>query len=126
MIKRLIFGLMFAVMAWAAPAMAQVQTAADVAGRLQSLVGKEYEGGLKFISVVAEDKTLVLTIDGQTGWNGVTQDEITQIFMGGFCADPDGAKFLKTSWIRIDTLDHGANLSKGKPTNTCPPPEEAK
>lgn len=123
MIKRLFLGLLLAMLVPAAPAFAQA-TAEEAATNLQGLVGKEYEGGVKFAAVAAEDNVLVITLDGTEGWAGVTPAEITEIFLGVFCAGPQSAAFLKSNFLRIDMLDRGTNLTKGKPVNTCTEPEE--
>lgn len=118
--RHLVIGLLLAVLAPSAPAFAQVMTAEEVAGPMQALVGKEYSGRLKVVSIAAEGNVLVLTIDGQAGWHGITPKQAVESFLAPFCADEDGRAFLKANMVRLDRLDRGANLERGEPTNSCP------
>jgi hypothetical protein len=121
MIKRIACGLGMAMLLAAAPALAQQQTMAQqTAANLQKMVGQKFEGDLLISAVAAESNTLVVTVDGQSGWSGLSQDQITNLLLAGFCQSPNAATFFQSSWLRVDTLDHGAGLKHGSPVNTCP------
>ena len=107
----------------AVPAMAQTATAptaAQAAQNLQAMVGQKFEGGVMIHAIASEGNTLVVTVDATEGWGGV-RGQATELFLGGLCGNPANANaFFQANYLRVDTLDKGADLQKGAPVNQCP------
>ena len=99
------------------------RTASEYASRTQSLVGQSY-GPMHIRSVEAENNSVVITIDGASGWRqGIPSYAMTAHFIDGFChADKAAGYFAEGRSLRFDTMEGGRYLIRGAPLDHCPPP----
>ena len=98
-------------------------SAADYAARTQSLVGQSY-GPMRIRSVEAENNSVVITVDGPSGWRqGMPSYAMTAHFIDGFChADKAVGYFAEGRSLRFDTMEEGRYPIHGAPLDHCPPP----
>ena len=116
MLKRLLFGLIL--IFFATPAMAQV-TAAGFVETLKPMEGKPLgDTTIILVSARAEDSVVVLTLDS-ADW-GVAREQITGVFLQGFCASGDDKGFFDNMQLRVDTLEKGQGLTVGEVIDKCP------
>ncbi len=112
-------GLAPAASAQAAPQAAKALTATDYATNMQSIVGQEFEGGVKIHAVKAEANTLVLTVTGPDDWSAnLGPDAISGALISGFCSTAPQF-FSNGVTMRVDSIDKG-ELAKGPLVSTCP------
>jgi hypothetical protein len=98
-------------------------SAADYAARTQNLVGQGY-GPMRIRSVEAENNSVVITVDGPSGWRqNMPSYAMTAHFIDGFCRDGKAAGyFAEGRSLRFDTLEQSRYPIHGAPLDHCPPP----
>lgn len=107
-------------LALAGPANAQALDAAAYAEALQPIVGQVYEGGVRISAIHAEQNILVVVVDGPDGWReGLSERQVSALFMDGFCEDEPPDFFSSGLAIRVDSLDGGQDLRRGPPQLGC-------
>jgi hypothetical protein len=97
--------------------------AADVADRMQSLVGQR-NGQVAIRSILAEGDVLVITLDGPPGWRqALPSYAMTAYFVDRVCEDSKAAQYFEHGRVlRVDSTDTGAHPVHGAPMDHCPPP----
>ena len=73
--------------------------------RCRTIVGQRYADGVTIARIFAEDRTLVIVLDGPPGWrDAMTADQVSSIFVGEASArKPDFDYFVDGNTMRIDT-----------------------
>lgn len=103
-----------------APSFAQTLGAADYARALQAIVGQVYEGGVTIRAIRSEGQTLVIVLDGPSGWRRPYSDtQVSDLFMSGFCTDAPRDFFESGVTIRVDSLDGGRASRRGPLETGC-------
>lgn len=107
-----------------APALATEASdfAARMAEGLQGLVGKQADSSFTITAIKAEGETLVINIDGESGWRAdKSAEDLSGAFVGGFCTK--AATLFDTGMkLRVDTSENGGEkLWKGPTVDHCPP-----
>lgn len=102
----------------------QASTASDlvgqVAGSLQSLVGKQPGSDIAISAITAEGETLVVKVDGPKAWRAnKTPAELSGLFVNGYCSKA-AATFDTGMKLRVDTTEDGAQLWQGPTIDHCP------
>ena len=101
-------------------------TPAQFAQAIQGVVGQTYEGGVRIARIYSEGQAVVIVLDGPPGWRNVgSAEQITNIFMGGFCDGRDFEYFVHGNEMRVDTSEGGTALRAGPPIRACPHPADA-
>lgn len=96
-------------------------TAADIAKNMQGAVGQKFEGGITLAAITSEGNTLVLRVDGPSGWrSALSPAEISSALVGGFCSSAPQF-FANGVTMRVDSVDGGQKLIKGPLVTACPP-----
>lgn len=102
----------------------QVQPAEAAKARaaaLQLAVGQSFEGGVKIQSVVANEDTVVITMDGPANWReGLDAAAISSALVFGFCQEAPDAFFADGVKLRVVSLDSGKAPLEGPVVAGCP------
>jgi hypothetical protein len=95
---------------------------------LRPMVGRDLGDGAKLTSVRADGQTLVMVMDGPTGWRtGLDQATIAWVLLEDACSRPGGFRlFDGTHKLRLDTTEGGNNLIQGQVIGHCPAPPVAR
>jgi hypothetical protein len=97
-------------------------TPAQFAAALQGMVGQRFEGGVTIARVFAEDRTLVIVLDGPAHWrDAMTAEQVSALFTGSFCEDSDFDYFVEGNAMRVDTTVAGTAGRPGPLIRTCAP-----
>jgi hypothetical protein len=117
MIKTILMALSLA--GQSAPAPLTV-TPAQFAQALQGVVGQRYEGGVTIARIFAEDRTLVIVLDGPPGWRtAMNAAQVSALFTGSFCEDAEFNYFVDGNTMRVDTTVAGAEFRPGPIIRGC-------
>ena len=95
--------------------------AARMAERLQDLVGKQQDSMFTITAIKAEDETLVISVDGPTGWReDKSGTDLSGAFVNGFCSKAANM-FDSGMKLRVDTSENsGDKVWKGPTVDHCP------
>jgi len=95
--------------------------AASMASALQGLVGKQPDNPFTITSIKAENETLVISVDGESGWRAdKSAADLSGAFVGGFCTKA-ASMFDSGMKLRVDTSENGGeNLWTGPTVDHCP------
>ena len=110
------------VLAQAAPEPIAV-TPGQFAAAIQGMVGQSFEGGVTIARIHAEDRIVVVLLDGPAGWRASpSARQAPDHIIGSFCEDRDFEYFVHGNAMRVDTTESGAALRSGPVIRACPPP----
>ena len=117
MIRTLLLALLLAAQEAPAPV---TLTPAQFAQALQGVVGQRYEGGVTIARIFAEDRTLVIVLDGPTGWRtAMNAAQVSDLFTGSFCEDSEFNYFVNGNTMRVDTTEGGGGHRPGPIIRGC-------
>lgn len=91
-----------------------------LARSIQSRAGQQY-GAFRIAGARAEGTEVVIVLDGATGWRrDASPDRINRLFFPAYCRSPDTRIYFSgTRTIRLDTLENGRSLRRGRPISSC-------
>lgn len=93
---------------------------AQFAEALQGIVGQRYEGGVTIARIFAEDRNLVIVLDGPVGWrDAMSAAEVSRLFAGSFCEDAELEYFVDGNTMRVDTTEAGVAARAGPIIRRC-------
>jgi hypothetical protein len=117
MINTMLVALSLAIQSAPAPV---VLSPAQLAQALQGVVGQRYQGGVTIARIFAEDRNLVIVLDGPPGWrDAMSAAEVSQLFTGSFCEDAELDYFVDGNTMRVDTTEAGAAGRAGPIIRRC-------
>lgn len=117
MIQTLLIALLLAAQGAPAPA---TLTPAQFAQAMQSVVGQRYEGGVTIARIFAEDRTLVIVLDGPAGWRtALNAAQVSELFTTSFCEDAEFNYFVDGNTMRVDTTEGGGAYRPGPIIRGC-------
>ncbi len=95
--------------------------AASMADALQGLVGKQPDSPFTITSIKADSETLVISVDGESGWReDKSAEDLSAAFVGGFCTKA-ATMFDSGMKLRVDTSENGGDkLWTGPTVDHCP------
>lgn len=119
MIKTMLMALLLATQGAPAPEPVTLSPT-QFAEALQTIVGQRYEGGVTITRIFAEDRTLIIVLDGPAGWReAMTAEQVSEIFSSSFCEDSDFNYFVNDNTMRVDTTEGGDASRAGPIVREC-------
>lgn len=121
MIKTMLMALSLAAQSAPGPAPERIALSpAQFAQALQRVVGQRYEGGVTIARIFAEDRNLVIVLDGPAGWrDAMSAAQVSALFAGSFCEDAEFDYFVDGNTMRVDTTEAGAAGRAGPIIRRC-------
>ena len=97
-------------------------TPAQFAQAIQGVVGQTYQGGVTIARIYADERTVVIVLDGPAGWRTtLSPGEVSSLFINSFCENRDFEYFVNGNLMRVDTTEAGGAGRAGPVIASCPP-----